>query len=66
MFVGENAIASFNDTGVVTYANNTTAPHPFPLTVREAEILDIVFEPASGNANDRYSIYALIEEWLVL
>lgn len=58
------AIVSNNVAGTVSYPNITTEPNPFPILLREDDPLTFVLSVTSGQAADRYSVYALIEEWL--
>jgi len=62
---GRDGYTSVNDNDTVTWENTTTVPSPFPFLVREDDPVTVIFVPAVGNANDRYSAYALVEEWLV-
>ncbi len=51
--------------GGLTTSNTTTAPCPFPYIVQEADPIDIRLRIGAGEAADRYSAYALIEEWVM-
>lgn len=57
---------SFNANGTVTYADNTTAPTPFPVWARFGDPMDILFDVTDAHADDRHSIYILYEEWLTI
>jgi len=52
--------------GALSKENTASDPIPFPLLVTESEPADIELLLGSGHANDRYSAYALVEEWLVI
>lgn len=68
LYIGEAGAGLFqtqNDDGTVTISDNTTVPNPFPLHVQEGETAtQIRTNFTNGNANDRYSMYAIQEEWL--
>ncbi len=51
--------------GGLTPSNTTTAPCPFPYIVQEVDPIDIRLRIGAGVAADRYSAYALIEEWVM-
>ena len=53
-----------NDNGTIT--QSTTSGFPFPMALTEDDPVTFIFQIASGHANDRYSAYALVEEWLVV
>ncbi len=54
-----------NDNGTLAVADNTTAPSPFPFWVTEFETgAQIRTNIGTGNANDRYSVFAIVEEWI--
>lgn len=65
MYAEDNYI-SYNDAGVITYGNTTTAPVPLPKWVRAGDPFDILFDVALAEAADRHSIYVLYEEWLTI
>lgn len=57
---------SLNDNGTITYSSTDTAPNPFPIDVpNENEPVTVIVDAGAGLAGDRYSAYALVEEWLV-
>ncbi len=64
MYNGGSSFRSQNDNGVVTLSDMSAVPVPLPLDVREDDPLTILFATTNGHANDRYSAYALIEEWV--
>lgn len=54
-----------NDNGTLTVSSTATAPQPFPFDVREGDTgMSIDTVTGAGNANDRYSIQTLFEEWI--
>ncbi len=53
------------DDGAATIANTASEPMPFPLLVPEDDAADLLFTLSSPHANDRHSIYILMEEWIV-
>lgn len=61
-----SSLVSVNDNGTLSVSDNTTAPHPFPYLAIESDTGILETNIGSGNANDRYSFYPLIEEWLVI
>lgn len=63
-YIGKDGFQSLNDNGTLTYIDNTTVPHPFPLTVEEGDTGDLVFSATLGEAGDDYDIWLLIEEWV--
>ncbi len=50
----------------ISVQNNAAAPSPFPLDVDEDDPLTLFFDVGAAHADDRWSIYLLYEEWLVL
>lgn len=66
MFYGENhpGFVALADNTNPTYKDNSTDPVPFPMTVTEEMDIWMKVEIGSGHANDRYSAYALVEEWI--
>lgn len=62
--VAEHGFVSYNDAGTITYADNSSAPNPFPLTVEEGETADLIIAAGSGNANDDYDVWVQYEEWV--
>ncbi len=63
MHIGKEGFLATNDAGVLAYADNTTAPHPFPLWVDEADAVDLVIAAAAGAAGDDYDVWVQYEEW---
>jgi hypothetical protein len=61
-----DGIHAINDNGTVTQSSTATNPVPFPLLVHEDDPSHVDLVVASASANDRWSVYALVEEWLVL
>lgn len=67
IYVGQGSMYySGNDTGTITIANNASQPHPLPIWVHEDDPASLIIAIGSGNANDLYSAYALVEEWIVI
>ena len=64
IFVSEHGFVSLNDNGTITYADNTTAPNPFPLRVGPGETADLIVAVGNGNANDDYDVFVQYEEWI--
>lgn len=64
LYVGKDGFLSINDADTLTYADNTTAPHPFPYTVEDADAADIIVSIVDGEAADDYDVFTLVEEWL--
>lgn len=62
--LGEHGFLSVNDAGTITYADNTSAPNPFPLTVEEGDPVDLLIAAGSGHANDDYDVWVQYEEWI--
>lgn len=63
---GASGFSLINTNGTLAEESTATAPIPFPLDILEAEPLTFLFEAVNGLAGDRYSAYALVEEWLVI
>ncbi len=54
------------DETIVSVSNHTTAPNPFPFWVVEDEVdAHIMADISLGHANDRYSAYVFLEEWIL-
>ncbi|MEE9173339.1 MAG: hypothetical protein V3U41_10625 [candidate division NC10 bacterium] len=54
-----------NDNGTPAYHNRSTAPSPLPLLIREGETLGVhMLATSGGQEADKYSAFALVEEWL--
>lgn len=56
--------SSSNDATVLSVENNASAPNPFPMWVEPDDNIRLLVVMGSGHANDRYSAYAQIEEWI--
>ncbi len=63
--IGEHGFVSMNDNGTLTYADNTSAPNPFPLEVEQGDPVELVVVAGSGLAGDDYDVWVLYEEWIV-
>lgn len=61
--VGEHGFLSTNDAGVLAYADNTTAPNPFPLVVDEGDPVDLLIAASGGASGDDYDVWVQYEEW---
>ncbi len=64
LYIGKDGFLSTNAAGTLAYADNTTAPHPLPYTVEDADPADLIVSITDGNANDDYDVFTLVEEWL--
>ncbi|MEE9593243.1 MAG: hypothetical protein V3W28_06665 [Thermoplasmata archaeon] len=64
--VGEHGFVSTNDAGTLAYADNSSAPNPFPLEVEAGDPVDLIIAAGSGHANDDYDVWVQYEEWLTL
>ncbi len=53
-----------NDNGTVTRLATDANPIPFPFLLTEDDPLTIILGITDGHANDRYSAFALVEEWI--
>ncbi len=62
--VGEHGFLSTNDAGVLAYADNTTAPNPFPLAVDVGDPVDLLIAAAAGASGDDYDVWVQYEEWI--
>ncbi len=49
------------DDGTIAIGNE---PIPFPLMITQEDLAELVFTIGSPHANDRHSIYLLVEEWI--
>ncbi len=58
-----NGISSRVDNGTLAFDNLTTNPLPFPLLVPQDDAADLIFIATDFHADDRHSIYIMIEEW---
>jgi hypothetical protein len=54
-----------NANGSLTPVNVATNPVGFPLEVQKDDPLTLILAPTNGHDNDRYSVYALEEDWVV-
>lgn len=63
---GPGFAATQDNGGVPVYLDTSTNPQPFPLWVHEDDPIDVRLIITNGHADDRYSAYALVEEWLVV
>lgn len=61
--VGEHGFVSTNDAGTIAYADNTSAPNPFPLEVNEDDPVDLLVS-GGGAAGDDYDVWIHYEEWV--
>ncbi len=59
-----DGLLTLNDNGTISRQSTNTAPQPFPFIVRGDDPMTILLGTADGHANDRYSAYALVEEWI--
>ncbi len=64
--VGEHGFVATNDAGTIAYADNTTAPNPFPFMVASGETVDLIIAAAAGASGDDYDVWVQYEEWLTL
>ncbi len=62
--VGEHGFLSTNDAGVLAYADNTTAPNPFPLVIDEGDPVDLLIAASGGASGDDYDVWIQYEEWI--
>lgn len=63
-FDGKDGYSWLNDDGTLQYIASSTNPIIFPLWVTEDDLVELVIDVTNGHANDRYSAYAFIEEWI--
>ncbi len=65
LYIGQNTMfVSENDDTTLTYNANDTVPNPFPMLLTEDDLAEFVISITNGHANDRYSAYGFLEEWL--
>ncbi len=64
IYVAEHGYVASNDNGTLSYADNSSNPNPFPLTLEDGETADIIVDITSGQAGDDYDVFTHIEEWL--
>lgn len=62
--VGEHGFLSTNDAGVLAYADNTTAPNPFPMIVEDGDPVDLLIAASGGASGDDYDVWIQYEEWI--
>ncbi len=62
--IAEHGFVSLNDAGTLSYADNTTAPNPFPLTLEEGETGDLLIAAGSGASGDDYDVWVQYEDWI--
>lgn len=62
--IGEHGFVSTNDAGTLAYADNASAPNPFPLELEEGETADLIIVSASANAADDYDVWVQYEDWI--
>ncbi len=62
--IGEHGFLSTNDAGTLAYADNTTAPNPFPLTVEAGDPVDLLIAASGGASGDDYDVWVQYEEWI--
>lgn len=55
---------SQNDDGSIAYSNNSTVPHPLPRWVEENDLVELFVNISAGETADKYSCYALVEDWI--
>lgn len=58
--------AGINDNGTITVDDQSTDPTPFPLWIAEGDQSVLRFGAQTPHANDRWTVYALYEDWVVL
>ncbi len=61
--VGEHGFVATNDAGTIAYADNTTAPNPFPFMVASGETVDLIIAASGGASGDDYDVWVQYEEW---
>ncbi len=64
MHVGEHGFLSTNDAGTLAYADNTSAPNPFPLELEDGETADLIIVAGLGEAADDYDVWVQYEDWI--
>ncbi len=62
--VGEHGFLSTNDAGTIAYADNTTAPNPFPMLVDDGDTVDLLIAASGGASGDDYDVWVQYEEWI--
>ncbi len=66
MHIGEHGFLSTNDAGVLAYADNTSAPNPFPLEVNADDTVDLLVAASGGASGDDYDVWVQYEEWITI
>ncbi len=64
MHVGEHGFLSTNDNATLAYADNSTAPNPFPLLVDQDDAVDLLVAAAAGASGDDYDVWVQYEDWI--
>lgn len=62
--IGEHGFVSTNDAGTLAYADNSSAPNPFPMWIAEGETADLIIVAGAGEAADDYDVWVQYEEWI--
>lgn len=62
--VDQHGFVATNDAGTLAYADNTTAPNPFPLDVQDGDTVDIIVAAGSGASGDDYDVWVQYEDWV--
>lgn len=55
---------SQNDNGSIAFSNNSTVPHPLPRWIEENDLVELFVNISLGETADKYSCYALVEDWV--
>ncbi len=63
---GRDGMNVKTDDGVITTSSTATSPAPFPIWVDPDDNAEFLFGVGGIHANDRHSIYVLLEEWISL
>ena len=61
---GKDGLTSLNDDGALTFLDTASSPTPWPIMVSEDDLATLNMDITTGNANDRYSAYLFVEEWI--
>lgn len=64
MHVDEHGFVSVNDAGSLSYADNSSAPNPFPMEVEEGDPADLIIAASGGASGDDYDVWVKYEEWI--
>lgn len=62
--VGEHGFVALNDAGVLSYADNSTAPNPFPFLVLSGDTVDLIIAASGGASGDDFDVWVQYEEWM--